>query len=49
MAPEVGLEPTTKRLTAVRSTTELLGSVTKKPRFTIIPRCSAAGQYLAGS
>ncbi len=26
MAPEVGLEPTTKRLTAARSTTELLGS-----------------------
>ena len=27
MAAEVGFEPTTKRLTAARSTTELLGSV----------------------
>ncbi len=26
MAPEVGFEPTTKRLTAARSTTELLGN-----------------------
>ena len=27
LAPEVGLEPTTKRLTAARSTTELLGII----------------------
>ena len=27
LAPRVGFEPTTKRLTAARSTTELLGSV----------------------
>jgi hypothetical protein len=30
MAPEVGLEPTTNRLTADRSTTELLRSVVGK-------------------
>ena len=27
LAPEVGFEPTTKRLTAARSTTELLGNL----------------------
>ena len=30
MAPEVGLEPTTNRLTADRSTTELLGNIHRK-------------------
>ena len=30
LAPEVGLEPTTNRLTAGRSTAELLGSVRRK-------------------
>ncbi len=30
MAPQVGVEPTTNRLTADRSTTELLRSVQKK-------------------
>jgi hypothetical protein len=34
LAPEVGLEPTTKRLTAARSTIELLGSaVAAEPGF----------------
>ncbi len=31
MAPEVGFEPTTKRLTAARSTTELLRSESDRP------------------
>ncbi len=40
MAPEVGFEPTTKRLTAARSTTELLGSMTVTVFFIMLsPAC----------
>ena len=50
MAPEVGFEPTTNRLTADRSTTELLWIVALGERREICARrASAASKLVAGA